>query len=624
MGRYVLCLVGIVLFICATGIPMQMYVEKKISFHKVFIWGFVYLLAFCQLNYALAAFLQLKFETCYCFFLVFLCGNLIASITIMSRINNKANVFQMIKNLLLGEYQKKYLFTPAFYAKVFVIIVYLLGIFSVTFLWRLGANDDGYYLAKVGEIIKNGKVVLTMTEAANGVFESSSHIRADVSCLPFFYACLSHFFKIHHVVLARLIFPAIIISLYTAVIYSLAEKLFQEKTNRYMFVALTLIFTFFTNGYGIYAETTIAFYTWYGNSILKILIIFFICQIAQVYFELKKISDIRFWIGLLFTNLAILECEIIGIWIIPILYLIYGIPYLIIHRKSLRVITFFYALLSLTPFVLCVPIVLYNYYVVTNGNMGKGTTTSCFEVWQSILCGNIILYVFGIALFVMIIRKKKIEYGLFVLPLFVFILSIGNPFLYDFVTEHITSRTTFQRSFYCLPICIVVTYSIIRFSEKIKGKIKIALCGAVTFMILVLQGGVSFWEDTSIITNIMKFDDQMLEAARTISEVNEENEDIKVVVPYELNNVVRVYDKNIVLVCSDRSSCTEINKDYSYLKLYYDTYEEQDMQICDKAIEQLKSMGTDFVVYRKGMSYPKSLSSMKKIETSKYEIFYLK
>lgn len=572
---------AIVIFSSGLFTMSKLNIRKRMS--SAFLWGCITICALCEIVYLF----------CICFSFNF-------------NIFFITNTFLIVLCCLLGLFElkkDKVHFRQAVDNKLYIFLMLVMAsilLYSVIFTRWGGASDDEYYLGKAGEIIRSNVLNPTFPDAAYGNDEKSNYLRADVSSLIVIYSYISRAFQIHPVVTARTFFSPIIILLGISVVICLADaKEKKEKEKNLVALFSCALLLALKNGGSYQEEYYYVVYPWYGIVLLSLLSCVFVSLIMELYDNEKVVYDKKFWIKLLLVNLAILQSEIVGVFIIPCLYVIYGLPYLLSERKNIGKIIVG-SIVSLIPEVICALYVLFSYFgaeVQVGQNEGKdwGNNIYGYFLWGTETTIRIYFILYATACLYFLFRGNKKEKGIIAFPALMLFATFANPLLFGVVTRYITTQAVYYRLFFCLPVFFVIGCFLARlfYLGKKEHKAIMILLLSVYFIF-----GVKKIFSAEMINNPYKAP-QISE--EIINELLSDRKGDKVkIMPMTFSSEIRIYCDNIIYSCGRYSSTMPIeNTCFTYISLY------EALQKGNKeAIEVLKELDTDYILYEKDAKLP--------------------
>lgn len=500
-------------------------------------------------------------------------------------------------------------------------------------------SDDGFYITKVGMMLRDNMLHITNSQAGNGIIDDPTYVRADASSWCGFFALIASSFHIDYAVVAHVAIVPFILSAFFATISLIAKTCFKKTSSRMFFWIVFVSFALtapysrtMTTDYWIFS------YAWYGISALYILIYFYIYCFLIAYKNTEYANNRNFWIFMSLAFAAGIATEVVSVYVIPCLILMFGVPYLIKNRQAWSVRFFVSVLLSVLPVIYGALWLLLQYVGLTDLSLNAGEnggvdmSLTSLQAWKanqleywSFSAKNI--YTVMTVLCLLFIRNKKIK-KFFGYSSLIAVLTFLNPFFYKFVCANISTQMTYYRLYWCIPNLIIITYFIIEKYEDIKipsvGRTLVLL--AIVVSLFVYRPCV--YSDFDIATNEKKLSTEIVTLAEDLLAMREtENDTICVVVPPSVVYWVRQYSLDILYSVSTRSATVTLapNSDKAYRSLYNVIYKkgQADAGLSEADVETLKLLGTEVVVYEEGTEVPNVLNKYDMIGKNGYIYVHL-
>ena len=579
---FLITLLIILSFVAVGSIGCRILGRCEESFLGTYAWGLVFLFAVEETLYVPCMLLKIGFDV----FSILFGGAYLLFIAI--------GIILIVKEKYITQWIKTNKSIECILCNIFTIALFIAASYMIVSQNWETTYDDKYYLGKAGEILKSHNMTPSFSEAANGLSEMGSLKRADVSCLIVFFSFISQITSIHHVIVARVIFSIVVILFGISIIHLFGRELSYSSKRLLWFDFFTLsVLLYFKSTPTYQAETSWATHPWYGSPVMAFIICLFILMIFRLNESKESIDDRRFWISLLVINMAMLQTEIVAIFMIPCMLIMYGLTYLVLNHEKITRVVIINSMIPILPVVLCGIYVAYTIYV-NNDISGQGRGYDYTRVvYDSFLWGgkNVYVYfgVFVIAyIYIWFFAGSSLK-RTFVYPCFTFGLTFANPLLFSFITRYVTTEAVYYRLFFCIPVFLIIS---IAFTDLFfrKGIIyKIVIAGSI-FMVVLLNIHRSV--NLPKINNPYKATDDGIQLVNMLL-ANKESDTVQVVAPGDIGTDLRIYSTDITYTCSDYSSNSIIPKtQITYKELYQHVYDEK-----IETAQILIELGTDYVIY---------------------------
>lgn len=306
--------------------------------------------------------------------------------------------------------------------KVFFIVIvgFCCYIMLNTMCRSFTGGDDGYYVPKIGMMIHDNTLHVTNEQASNGMVHVPSFIRADASTWCAFLALLASSFGIDYAVVAHVAIVPFILVAAMATISLIAKAMFHSAISRLLFwLSFFLLAITAPNGGTMTNDCWIFSYSWYGVSTIYLMIYFLIYCLLMLSQKEEYLCKTGFWILATLAVTAAMAMEVIAVFLIPCLVLMFGLPYIVMNRHKMSINAIFRISWILLPILHSCITVLTIYMNMTDRALNGGeiggfnVALSSVAAWKASQAGtywdlqNVYTVFTIISLFC--IRDKKIQ-----------------------------------------------------------------------------------------------------------------------------------------------------------------------------------------------------------------------
>lgn len=542
--------------------------EKNIA--SLLTQGFVILLAIFEIVELVISVTTNSFMLlCYVFSCIIFCIVLISSIFIvhpyMIKISNKKTQHKDQKR----KKKKKAINGMWIFGFLFGVLVCIRLIGSIDTMYT-GATDDSYYLLKAETAIQTGQIINSDTLISNGN-EEYNYARPDISSWIIYMAYWSKLFNMSTTIFAHMAMGTFITLLMYIIAVLIASHLFEDSKKKAIFLILYYIFSIFPDSRIILQENWAQKYSWYGISVICMIIYIMYANCIALFHETRKAQIRKRWIYSFIIILACIAAEIVGIYISFISFFIMILPVIFVKNKGHVTKTLFRLFLCFLPLV---PIGIVLLIKISKMGLYLGEKLYWTDIMLSYMLINPFFYLYLISIFY-IWKKGKTEYkALFIGGPVLLLLTFMNPLLFDFIAGHITSYAAYYRMFWCIPFAYVIMYAATEFiyNSKTQTRARVSFVYAVA---LIVGLGHSIYLDAIPNTNIYKLPQEAYDVAVKLTQLTN-GDDSVVLVSQDINHYVRQYNYNLKYIAGARSSgiiaVDSLNLSYAdiYNQFFYD------------------------------------------------------
>ena len=470
-------------YIVLTGLYLgKLLYNKSDNLFEVVSYGFVIHIAIVQVIAVPCILLKTSFNVFFWIYLFFMLGLLFVQLAI-----NK-------QDIELPDYKN----ITIWMILAFTIIV--IQVMYSSYMMHTDA-DDGHMTTVSTIAIKENRLDISFYGVYDGVL--TDKMRESIYSWELFIAILSKLFKIHPAIIDHsiIIAPLIVFS-YIAVFNVIHLVLKDRRMQQCALFLYTLIILF--SAYSRHARGCFMLLRiWQGKAVLASFLLMMLLHCCLGIYK-GDYSWRRWLIGLMII-IAGVGCSVIGIYMLPIAYMVYGFPLilLLLYKKDFVNLSLVFKRLIVTmlPIIIMAGFVLYG---AVSGKWGGDiiptgqTEPDWLFTYNTTFTDSYMIYLFITAIIILSfdylwkLKKKKddfdssIEYItiedklrclLVVIP-FVLFVTFLNPLFCDFVSRHITGIVVYWRLYWIMPMELIIAVAlavIIESRKKIVFKVGIAL-----------------------------------------------------------------------------------------------------------------------------------------------------
>lgn len=501
--------------------------------------------------------------------------------------------------------KEQYRFEYPIKANKYLIIIALSLIFFQMVFSNFGYHeddDDGYYITISNYAVFEDKIEKDVGILYEGIYSNEKSFQPPVVSWELLIAFFSKALKIKPVIVAHSVLPLYLIFICYIAIYRLAKQLVNKENSVWIFMICYSII----NMWGGYAVRTPSSFMllriWQGKAIL---VNFIFPVLIENIISMVKDNDIGYkkWM----YNMAILVSGIglslIAIQILPIYYVLMGIPFLIytiFNQREKVVLLFAGAFISLIPSIL---IGIASIITVFSTESGISYSKKAVESWTNALyttigeSNNGYLMALCISMIIVFILGEKHQKDVIVYPSLILVLTFLNPYFKDIVGGMITGAGVYWRLWWCVPVITVISLAIVIICDRMERYKEIILLFALTIIILfgtfMYKPGLYFKK----YINSYKLPNEMNALIDCVTNNLEENEKVTIMAPYYLSCKFRQIDLRIIVPAAkfmNYNNAIIEDTSYTYSEFYESVY---DGRIDDEEIlEILDMLNIEFII----------------------------
>lgn len=589
IARGIILLICLIYFSHLIGSAVCITSKRNINFSLCLVTGFLWIVALFEIVALPFMIIKTKFDyLTYTFSLSALVIGVLCFFYIKKQKNRKKKL-RNIKDTINKDFFFLFVFTM-------ILIVTCLS----TFLYHED-DDDGYYISISNIAVEENRIEFANDYVYNGTKEEGGNqgFQPPTVSWELFVAYLAKIFQISPVIIYHTFLPLLLVPLCFAAVYNIGRSLFKDKERvaalLFFYVVLNIFSGYLVRSPGCFLFLRI----WQGKALLANLV--FPMMLYQQMEDYEYHDEKVAWARKIMIMISGGAFSIVGIYLVPICYIVLELPYLIwlaINKdkkiwKVLRVISIF-----VLP-ALFIGGGAFLYVISTSSGLDYWNKEPVsWRVWYLVTIGTldkgyILLYI--ISVITIVFFKQKRQIFLFILPGICLFLSFLNPLFSDFISQKITGVDVYWRLWWILPMYITIAAAfsnIIPMLLKVKKQIFI-FCSVIAvyfFGVNIFQKDLFFdsYKNLYKLPNeIVYLSDYMLERMNAPMVLFEE----------DLSPKVRQYTSKISVPIArgmpDNGSLIK-GTDVSYEQLYNAIY--KDYAMTESSEEALKMLNVDYII----------------------------
>lgn len=497
----------------------------------------------------------------------------------------------------------------------FATIIIVFQIIYSSYMMHTDA-DDGHMTTVSTVAIKENRLDISFYDVYDGIY--TGRMRESIYSWELFIAILSKLFRIHPAIVDHsvIIAPLLVLS-YIAVFNVIKLVLKGRKKQQCALFLYSLLILF--AGYSRHSRGCFMLLRiWQGKAVLASFLLFMILHSClRIY---KGDYSWRRWIINLCIVIAGTGSSVIGIYMLPIAYIVYGLPlaiYLLTKWNIKQLLLIFRRLIiTILPVVIMGGVVLFG---IMSGNWGgdvipTGQTEPDWKyTFVTIFEDSYMIYLLVASAFVLVAdfvirwNKQKKETNLVVivedklrimLVVFSVVLFVTflNPFFCDFISRYVTGIIVYWRLYWILPMDLVIAVAVTLVIGRIKIRPVKCAIAIVSVIFVAISGRYMFSKDLFFEPheNYYKIPNEVL----TVSDylLSKDNDPVSIF-PEGISYYPRQYDSHIKVIGA-RGFSTNQNKiadsDMTYSWLYNSIY--NDKKLNDENVRYaLSKLGVEYI-----------------------------
>lgn len=493
----------------------------------------------------------------------------------------------------------KQLRKPAFW----IVAVLIFGqMFLSSYLCHTDA-DDAYFVAISNMAVENNQICLDGDLAYNGMLiEENPSFRPEVAAWELFVALIAGIFSIHPAILVHTVMPFVLIALCYMAVFELAGKFTKNKDKLMMFMVVYALFNLF-GGYSIYSSGCfLLLRIWQGKAMLvNYAFPVFLSSCIEVY---QKRDLWRNWIWNVIIVIAGMAFTVVGLYLMPIYYVVAGIPY--IAKKAVKKDGKRCGQVCLRAFLTMLPVILFDVYVfvrVMTSKTGQSYSQTATVSWDSVFemtmgQGCCFVLFLGALLYLFVQKSKSWITLVFCGMTVALFVTFLNPLLCGMVSGYVTGADVYWRLYWILPVYLTVSYVLADVIVRVNG-LRRYVSLAMSVLIIALSGTYMYKEGLYFAGhgNRYKIPEEVIAVSQTLLEKEEQP---VCLFPEDIAYYVRQYSSDIAVVKARGMSYSEEtikNTDKEMQWLYDRIYNQYNLGATE-VIEILEMLEVDYVYMR--------------------------
>ena len=482
----------------------------------------------------------------------------------------------------------------------FAIIIILFQIIYSSYMMHTDA-DDGHMTTVSTVAIKENRLDISFYDVYDGIY--TGKMRESIYSWEFFIAILSKLFKIHPAIIDHSVIIAPLIVLSYIAVFNVIRLLFKDIRKQhcslFLYTLLILFAAYSRHTRGCFMLLRIG----QGKAVLaSFLLTMILHSCLRIY---KGDYSWRRWIIGLTIITAGIGSSVIGIYMLPIAYIVYGLPLVVIllYKKDIKrfLLVIRRLLITMLPVIIMAGFVLYG---SISGKWGgdvipTGQTEPDWLFTYSVtFTDSYMIYLLTFAILVIVIdyiwnykkgneklsgtENVEIEYKLRILLVvfsFVLFLTFLNPLFCDFVSKKITGIIVYWRLYWILPMEIIIAVAFAMVIESGKKKVLKYSAALLSVGLIIISGKYMYSKNLFFEPhqNYYKIPNEVL----YVSDYLLSKDDNPVCIfPESLSYYPRQYDTHITIIGARGlpANQTKIgDSDLTYAWLYYSVYADKNL-----------------------------------------------
>ncbi len=476
---------------------------------------------------------------------------------------------------------------------VFVLLVIIIQILYSSYMQYTDA-DDGHMTTVSTVAIKENRLDLSYYDVYDGTY--TGKMRESFYSWEFFIAILSKLFRIHPAIVDHSVIIAPLIVLSYIVVFCILKLVFKEKKNQHLALFLYSILILLA-GYSRYSRgCRVLLRVWQGKSVLACIWLPILLHSCLCVY--KNDYSWRRWLINLAIIIAGTGSSVMGIYMLPIAYIVYGLPLVIylFFRKQIKTIWLIIKRLTITmlPIIVLAGFVLYG---AVSGNWGGDviptgqTEPDWMFTYKAIFTDSHMLFLLLAGIVVILIeyvlekkQVKKTDVTVSIecnLRLTLVMISVAlfltflNPILCAPVSIYITGIIVYWRLYWILPMDLIITVAMALIIGRIKKKYYKILIVTIMILLILFSGKYMYSKNLFFEPheNYYKIPQKVL----TVSDyLLSEDENPVCFFPKEISYYPRQYDSHIIVIGArnfpnnDRIGDSDLSYSWLYRSIYVD------------------------------------------------------
>lgn len=589
---FILILYGCFVF----GFLLARCLKRKIKVINAIVTGFAGFIALFEVLFLFAVFFKLRFSV-----LVSVFGSLAVIIICIGTVIFIKNIKNHKQNREIKNIKHKY-----FYVGTIIVLIGM-QMFLSGYLEHMD-DDDGYFITISNIALEEDIICLDSNIVYDGV-PGTGAFRPWSASWEIFLAFLAKLFRIHPAILAHTIMPPLLILLCYMAVYDLGRRIIHSQKTLYLFLIIYAILNLF-GGYAVYSSACfLLLRIWQGKAMLvNFAFPMLISNCIDIYKGKEKTGT---WIINFIIVVSGIGFTVVGVYLMPICYVVIGGPYLIYcgvgkQWKRLRKLAIS-AVISMLPVILYI---LYVFYGVVNSDAGGEYMLSDAPDWKSIFDMTMgqgayfVLYLMSISYMLIYKSSRSVPAILFCGIFICNFLTFLNPFFCEFVSQKITGVAVYWRLYWLLPIYLSIAYVFSELLGELNGLRRFA--GLIMMCIIIYAGGGYIYQKDlygDYYKNAYKLPEEGICVAE---ELMEKEEYTSCIFPEDLSPKIRQYSSKITVIKARGMSGSD-KFGWLYGKIYNECIINED------AKAELRNLGVDYI-YSRSILQSDSIKEISKIK----------
>lgn len=371
---------------------------------------------------------------------------------------------------------------------IFYSCIFLIFLQMVLFVILKNTNDDdGWYVAVTSTALENDEIFSRDPATGSTLFPFQTHY--ELVGHELFLAVICRLFSINPPVLCHTVIPVFFLLIHYVVVYDLCRKMDKENSDRF-FLCFILLNVF--SGYCRFSRGGFMFRRiWCGKTLIASISLPLLLLLWWNIYERKQVKKGDIILLTLATYFSF-HLSAIGLYMIPLAYMVYTIVFFIYTRK------WFETIKLCLPMVFALPYVFLKWTMMTSEDLALVKLDADKLEWLSVLDktsnGKVYIWVLWAVAVLILLKTGRgvMKYLLGIYPVLCFVTFL-NPLLCGVFAKYITGTSVYWRLIWNLQMSFTIIGALIcvyKYWKWNKASFMIFY-----FMLLIIFGDVIYFEE---------------------------------------------------------------------------------------------------------------------------------
>lgn len=486
--------------------------------------------------------------------------------------------------------------------KILILFIFVL-LLSIYIAWVHFDNfDDGYYIAVSNIALEENAIILNDNSAYTGNdYFTYSCTRPTINSWELLVAYFCKLLALHPAIMFHTILPIVLIPLFIVTASCVFRKIFRNKNEWMLALVIYIVMAVMWDGSMQLVSPYFTVGAANGKALMWYLVFPLIAECGMELYERK--AKKHTWATFAIIPLAATASTATGIYTIPVYYISFAIPYLVIvwlnDRTNLlnMIKNMFIAMLPILPIGI--------YAVISISTTAETWTKQYVFKFEEIMrltgrqsCVYIILYVLSLGFMFLFAPQKRIWQFYFWKTVFM-MLIVFNPLTAYYVAKYITGIPVYDRLFLIFSAIFVIPIGIVYLYRNLNTYVKRMSLVVVLLGVFIVgdnHNTFSFFKGEGAHQNIYMIKNEVLEVCEYFEEMIPSG-NITMLADYEINRFFRQYSSRYNIIVARFDNIPKDEKGSLYFKTYDEVFVNR--KISDVAMEGIDYFGVDFLLTMK-------------------------